>query len=291
MAAQNDEPEVKDVGVSHIEPAGDDEELVDDPEKTGQESSPEETDDTEGDTEGENRPDGLKQRNVTPAAGADGEVGNELARIEGETPREYALRLELHKTRGKLRAERSEDLLGTNQRPVAAKKELSPEKAAVLGKYKPEEIQALREVFPALAEEMGFVREDQLAGASYEEKAQGSLDSFLDKHPEYLPENDKDGTLWNAFKAEYALYKQPTNPKDFVKIFERVHKDVFGIQPKGALKTLNAQREKANVASHAGASSTTTAPKTSKATPAAGLRLDMLKGFSDEERAELLSDE
>src|SRR5205085_1980645 len=121
---------------------------------------------------------------------------------------------------------------------------------------------------------------------TYVDRANDELNSFLDKHKEYLPENDKDGILWTAFKTEYGLYKQPSNPKDFQKIFERIHRDVFGIKPAGALTTVNAQREKVKVASHAGASPTLPATREKKATPG-GLRLDMLKGFTDEEKAEL----
>lgn len=292
MAGTNDEPEVKEVDRVEISPAGDDDEIVE-TEETDQESSPEETDETaEGDEpEEENRPDGLTQRQITtpPAAQADGEGG--LKRLPDETDREFAQRLEITRLRGRLRGERSAELLDGQKPPAAAKKELAPEKAAILAKYKPEEISALREVFPALAEEMGFVRQDELAGNTYAEKAQESLDSFLDKHPEYTPENDPDGTLWNAFKAEYALFKQPSNPKDFAKIFERIHRDVFGIKPKGPLTKVNAQNEKVRVTSHAGASSASAAPKPAKTVAPSGLRLDMLKGFSDEEKAELLSDE
>lgn len=300
MAGTNEEV-VKDVDVVHIEPAGKDAEDIDDTEETDPESTQEETGDESEDDESEDKgkPDALSQRQTTPPAeGAkepadDKGKDDDLAEIEGETPRERALRLELTNQRRINRQLRGEDL-GISKAPPAqagAKKELTPEKAAVLGKYKPEEIQALKEVFPVLAEEMGFVRQDELAGTNYAERAQESLDNFLEKHPEYTPEKDPDGTLWNAFKAEYGMYKQPSNPKDFAKIFDRIHRDVFGIRPKGDLKTVNAGKEKARVASHAGASSAPAAPRAQRAAAPQGLRVDMLKGFTDEEKAELLGDD
>lgn len=303
MAGANDEPEVKDVDVVNIEPAGKDEEDVE-ADDTDLESSPEndgeEPDEDDESDEGEDKPDALSQRKNppaaaagnTPAAGSDGEDDDDLAEVPGETPRERAMRIELTKQRRENRKLRGDDLgLGRKAPASSAKKELDPEKAAVLGKYKPEDIQALKEVLPVLAEEMGYVRQEDINGNSYAEKAQESLDSFLDKHPEYTPEKDPDGTLWNAFKAEYALYKQPANPKEFTKIFERVHRDVFGIRPKGDLKTVNAGKEKVKVASHAGAGSTPPAPRSQRTVAPQGLRMDMLKGFSDEEKAELMGEE
>lgn len=284
---QTNEPEVKDIERVEIAPAPEGDELVEgspaDPDSStdeGEEGAP------DAKAEGEDRPDELVQRQNPPAAIKPPE--DELAEVAGETPKERALRLEVTNLRGKLRKERADEII-TTAPPVTApaKKELPPEKQAILAKYKPEEISALGEVFGVLAEDMGFVRKDQLTESGYVERSQEILDGFLEKHPEYLPENDKDGTLWNAFKAEYGLYNKPSNPKDFQKIFERVHREVFNIKPAGALPNVQAARERISVASHAGASSQPPAPRQQKASSPQGTRLDMLKGFTDEEIAEM----
>ncbi len=289
--AGTDEPEVKDVETVHIAPAeGNDDVIL--PEGTESDSST----DNEGEGEDDsNKPDQLVHNDIKkPAPTGDekkpeGEDG--LQDVDGETPRERALRAEVTRLKGANRKERGEEVFGQPKPAAAIRKELSEDDKKVLGKYKPEEIGALKEVLPVLAKEMGYVRADELAGASYAEKAQETLDGFLDKHPEYLPENDKDGTLWNAFKAEYALFKQPSNPKDFSKIFERIHRDVFNIKPAGALPKVNAQQEKTRVASHAGASSQGAAPRERSGKPAAsGFRTDALKGFTDEEKAEMFGE-
>lgn len=290
-----DEPDVKDVETVHIAPASaDDEDVEDETEDTEPESSQEETegDDESAESEDETEEDGPDTEDTTttddkkPIVGDDG-----LTEIEGETPRERALRSELTKTRDKLRKEQSEDLFNGNRTQAPVKKEMSPERKATLAKYDPKEIDALREVIPALAEEMGFVRKDELSSNNFEEKSQDVLDTFLEKHPEYLPENDKDGSLWKAFGTEFSQYKTPTNPKDFARIFEKVHRDVLGIKPAGALQTkVKAQQEKTKVASHSGTSPA--APASRKAVKATGgLRTDMLKGFSQEEIDEMTSDD
>ncbi len=281
----NDETEVKDVERIEITPAGKDAEDVDnDAEETAPDASQEETegDEETSDEDESEKPDEIVQKPQT-AASAKGPDG--LIDVEDETPRERALRATLTETRAKLRKEQQSDLLG-NVTPPSRFQDIDTAEAAILGKYKPEEIAALKEVFPVLAKEQGYVRKDELESTTFAEKSQDVLDNFLDKHPEYLSENDKDGTLWGALKEQFQIYKSPTNPKDLTKILERVHRDVFGIKSaKGALPTINAQRERINAASHAGASSAppSSRSKSSKSNPE-GLRLDMLKGFTDEER-------
>ena len=229
-----------------------------------------------------------------PPDGGDGEgtVGADgLRDVPGETPRERALRAQLKEARGRLRQERTEELglaHGAPASQAAPAAEISEETKRILAKYPANEVAGLREVIPILAKEMGFVKADDLTKQSYESQAEGVLQGFLDQHKEYLPENDHDGTLWNAFKAEFALYNKPANPKDYQKIFNRVHTAIFGIKPAGDQGALTAARKKIEVASHAGASAPGRTNGIARQAPsAAALRLDMLKGFSDEELAEM----
>ncbi len=183
-----DEP-IKEVERVVIEPSEGDDELVEAPEgaETGEE------DGEEGDDES---PTGAKEAIVRrPTKEINTNENTEITEIEGETPREHALRLEVTRLRQLARKERSNDILGNERETISAKREMSPESKAKLANYREEEINALRDVFPVLAEEMGFVRSDQLNAQSYSEKAGSELDSFLDKHPEYLPENDKSSSV------------------------------------------------------------------------------------------------
>lgn len=201
-----------------------------------------------------------------------------LAKIEGETPREHALRLEVKRLRDDKTKERTREIFEPpKSEPVKIESE-------VLKKYKPEEIQSLREVLPELAKELGYVRQDELKASTYEEKAQEQIDSFISAHPEYSPEKDPEGLLWGKLKTEYStIYKPPQNPKDFKKIFERIHKDLFGIQATGPLPKVVAANEKVKVASHSGPSAQNRLNHSPKVS--VGLRFDALKGFSDEEIA------
>lgn len=291
MANANEEQkEVKEfVERVEVTPAGDDEETVDEEEKkTPSESSEDENNEDESETETEKVEDEDESEEVIEKKPVDEVKNDDVKVILGETPRERALRMEVTRLKRLQRHERNNEILG-NAKPELEEKKvaISPERSRILEKYKKEDLDSLREVVDVLAEDMGFVRKDQLGATTFQEKASEELDKFLEKHLEYLPENDKDNVLWNRFKEEYALYKQPKDPKDFKKIFERAHRDIFDIKPAGALKTINAAKEKIKVASHSSASAPgirKSGGEGLKTTP--GLRLDMLKGFSQEELAE-----
>lgn len=289
MATDHNNEDVKEF-VERIDISGnsgsgdaDDEEIITPPDSST--GSNDAGNDEEGDAEkaddtDTSKPDELVKK---PAGEKTDEKEKDAAPVPGETPRERALRQQLEITRKKLRQEKFGDLDVKSN--ATAKEEISPEKKKILERYKPEDLASLKEVIDVMADDMGFVRKDQLGANTYAEKAGAELDSFIESHPEYLPENDHDNILWDAFKTEYQLYKQPSNPKDFKKIFERVHEKVFGIKPAGDSKKLNAAKEKIQVASHSGASKP--APSTNKGKTPTGLRLDMLQGFSDEEKAEM----
>lgn len=294
MAEQN---EIKDVDTVYVEPSGDGEN-VEDPNKKVDETDGDGAGDADEGTNdgigaGPHKPEELVDTSK-PAkpAGKDPEGGDKkpkiggdgLVDIDGETPRERALRGQLDIERKRNRQAQTKELgIENSNATVEIPAQQLPKNQEVLKKYKPEEIAALREVLPALADEMGYVKAQDLSQKSYAEQSQGVLDTFLESHPEYSTENDPQGVLWNAFKQEFGIYNKPTNPKDFVKIFNRIHTTIFGIKPAGNNGALNAAREKINVASHAGASGPgrSNAPTSKAAVP--GLRLDMLRGFDDED--------
>ena len=297
--ANEQEPDVKIIERSEVTPAGDDEEIVESPDSSQDDTADEGTDKKKPESEeteesedeaDEAESDETEESEPAPTKIAAPEVSGqdgEIKRLPGETNKEFAYRLEITRLRREGRKERSGEILTAP--PVIAKQEMSPEKKKVLEKYKPEEIATLREVFDVMADDMGFVKKDQLGATRYQEQATEVLDTFLEKHPEYMPANDPGNVLWDRFKQEYSLYKQPANPKDLKKVLEKVHKDVFGIQPAAALSKNDAAKEKIKVASHSGASRPAPSREGVKraSAPVQGLRTDMLKGFSDEEIADL----
>lgn len=187
--------------------------------------------------------------------------------VEGESPRERALRLEATRLKGLLRQQRSDELF--------VKKAVTPEED--LSEYDPEELKR----FEKLATKMGFAKMNEIV----QEKNNSEFETFIEAHPEYSPENDKDGILWNRFKTEFNLYIPPKDPKTLKMLLNRVHNEIYGVQPAKNLNKINASQEKIKVASHTGASAGK--ETRTKTIESSGLRTDALKGFSEEEKREL----
>ena len=212
---------------------------------------------------------------------------DDLKHLQNETPREYALRLELTKLRRANRAKRAEELLekpkGISQ---AQYNELSEEDRNLLAQYDQSELSTFEKVLDVMAKKHGWVKSEDFKATTYNQQASDMLDTFLQEHSEYLPENDKDNVLWSRFQEEFRIYKTPENPKDLRKIFNRIHKDIFGVKSEDELRKIDAQREKIKVASHGGTSS----QRGSSSTP--GSKLDQeqkkhFKGFSDKDFEDL----
>lgn len=252
-----------------------------DPEEPENED-PEEGDDPEGD-DPEPEPETAKPVAVDAQQQALLDEFN-LKPVDGETPRELALRVALAKERRKNRGTQIDEIVKP-ETPAPKKPSAASE---ILNKYKPEEIASLREVLPALAEEMGFVRKDELQATSYEEQANKEINDFIESHPEYLPDNDPEGVLWDQLRTEYQqFYKKPADPKNYRKIFERIHKDIMGIQTTGPLPKVKAAAEKVKVASHGGPSASRVAKSNGMRPATGGLRTDGLIGFTEEEIANI----
>ena len=287
--SNTNEPEVKIIERSEVAPAegddADENEIETQPDSSQEENADEkpESEETKEETE-EVEPEVTKPAaDLTPKTEKYGEIKS----IAGETPKEFALRLENARLREKLRGDQGREIM--TPPPAQAKKEMSPEKKKILERYKPEDINTLKEVFEVMADDMGFAKKDELSASTFQREASETLDTFLENHPEYQPQNDTDSTLWNRFKEEYAIYRPAQNTKELKKILEKVHKEVFGIKSAAAITKNEAAKEKVKVASHSGSSKPAPSREGVKRTAPSsqGLRLDMLKGFSDDEIAEL----
>jgi len=216
------------------------------------------------------------------------EPGDEIKRLPNETPREYALRLEVTRLKRGNREKRAKDLLGDTPVGVSDTKpnELNEDEKAILEGYDQAELGTLEKLLNVLSKKHGWVKKGELESATKSQASNDVLDTFLQDHPEYLPENDKDNLLWNRFVLEFQDYKKPANPRDLKRVFYKIHKDIFGVKPEGELKKINAQKEKLKVVSHSGNSAQRgqSSPKGTRLTPE---QKSHLKGFSDNDFKEL----
>lgn len=125
----------------------------------------------------------------------------------------------------------------------------------------------------------GYVTKEESNKMFYKAVEKEELDKFLDKYPEYKPENDPSDLNWSTLQKELGYYRQPANPKLWTEILERAHKAVVKV-PSGP--SLPVQKRQIQIAS-SGAGGT-------QRPSSSGNTLDsdkksMLKagGFSDED--------
>lgn len=204
----------------------------------------------------------------------------EIKQVEGETPKEYALRLEVTRLKRKQREERKQE--------IGFQEQSTPKEESVIEGYDPEELEKFEKVFEAVAEKKGYVRKDELHKTTMKERFDDVKDAFLDKHPEYLPENDKDDVLWNTLKGELGIYKTPQNAKELETILNKAHNSIFG--SRSNMGVVKAQQSKIKMASHSGVQAGSlkkTASVDSDLKEVA--RNGALKGFTQAEIEELFS--
>jgi X-linked retinitis pigmentosa GTPase regulator len=226
------------------------EELNEETETPAESSSEEKTDDTKEEDEPEEVSETEEDKSIVEQS------EEEIKKLPDETPREYALRQEVTRLKRKNREQRKSELLG-EIKPVKTSQsdELTEEDKELLSQYDQSELTTFEKVLSAMAKKQGWVKKDEFQATTFKERAEDVLDSFLQEHPEYAPENDKDNVLWGRFREEFSLYKEPSSPKDLKRILNKIHKEIYGIQSEDELKKVNAQKEKIKVASHSGDSS------------------------------------
>lgn len=103
----------------------------------------------------------------------------------------------------------------------------------------------------AVLKKRGYVTQEEAHKMFYDSTKDTVLNQFLDKHPEYKPENDPGDLNWQTLNRELALYKMPTDPHRIAEILDRAHKSVRPLQsaPKQNIPAVKRQLEVASVGS------------------------------------------
>lgn len=156
---------------------------------------------------------------------------------------------ELEKAVNGLRAEQTK-LLKEIQELKGTRREIKQEKLETVNKrldelkdLHPDDVSVVDRILQA----KGVVTREEADKMFYDSVKQSELDKFLDKYPEYKPENDPNDTNWNALQRELGYYKLPTDPHRITDILERSHKMVAKV-PSG--QSITAQKRQVEVASH-----------------------------------------
>jgi len=199
--------------------------------------------------------------------------------VAGETPREKALRLEIQRVKTLLREKTVSDLTGNNPAPQGVD---DLQQLRDIG-YSDEEISNMEKAIDVIAQKKGYVKAEQ----SYQATVNNIVESFIDSHPEYKPENDPEDVRWTRFEGiiKSGVYNlSGKTPKQLNDIFKKVHRDV--IEELGEadvtveVKRQAAQAQKIKSVSHSGGTKSAPVKKASTIDP--NVR-GMFKGFDDED--------
>lgn len=175
--------------------------------------------------------------------------------VEGETPKERALRLEVQRLRHEKRDKERQSLL-SNAKPPKQNEDIYAE---LRTKYTDDEIKNSEDLVDAIARAKGFVKKEE----AYQDTANQVLEGFLDTNPEYKPENDVDDIRWNSFNriltADYNL--QHKTASQLLAIYKKVDRDVKETLGEPAKKQdsrkIETQKQKIQSVSHSGGSKST----------------------------------
>ena len=74
----------------------------------------------------------------------------------------------------------------------------------------------------------GYIRKDEAQTMWYDSVKNEELNKFLDKYPEYKPENDSNDLNWGQLQKELGFYRMPEDPHAIGHVLDRAHKAITG---------------------------------------------------------------
>lgn len=122
----------------------------------------------------------------------------------------------------------------------------------------------------------GYMTKQESEQMFYEAVKTEELNKFLERYPEYKPENDPGDVNWQTLQKELSYYRTPDNPRLVADILEKAHRSVVKV-PSG--NSASPAKRQVQLASVGGGGKQSSAPSTKLAPE----HRSMLKGFTDEE--------
>ncbi len=133
----------------------------------------------------------------------------------------------------------------------------------------------------------GYVNKTEANQMFYKAVENEELNKFLEKYPEYKPENDPNDLNWTQLNKELALFKLPTDPKLIGQILERAHRGIYKA-PSGPTNTpISVQKRKIEIASQGHGGGQRPSPNTAKVFDADTRSMLRNGGFTEEDIADM----
>ncbi len=213
----DEQPEVKEEEKETLSGSSPDENQEEQPASTGEETPgvevPEETEEAE-------EPSVDTEQGVEPLIVKKEELEKQIQELERQT---QGLEGE------RLRKLREVQELRTEKRDIVPTKEeiKDVEDEVLLEGVNPDDVKLIEKVLKAKGyvrkEDAAKLAEEKVQGITYEQSQKAYMQDFLNKHPEYKPENDPGDVMWRKLQDELSLYAVPQDATKIPTILERAH--------------------------------------------------------------------
>lgn len=173
------------------------------------------------------KPAGNSVDTVVPSQGQDLEVAKNALQKEI-----LELRKDISELRGQRREIKQDQLLKAEEQ-LDELKDLHPEDVTVIDR---------------VLKAKGYLSKEDANKMFYDAVKNEELNKFLERYPEYKPENDLNDQNWSALQKELGFYKMPSDPHLVTQVLERAHRGISKA-PSGLSAP---QKRQITVASHGG---------------------------------------
>ena len=169
---------------------------------------------------------------------------------------------------------------GADRTAIQGKIEIAQDKIDELKDVAPEDVSLIDRVLRA----KGYMTKEESSKMHYDAVKNEKINEFLDKYPEYKPENDPSDLNWNKLQGQIqSWYRMPNDPKLIGSLLEKAHSDIA--KPLSD-RTLEVKKQQVKVASSGSTGAQRSSPKPVNPRLSSLMR-EHMQGWSDEEIKEL----
>lgn len=170
---------------------------------------------------------------VTPADSVQPPIrddsGDLTKQLQGLQDERVKLLKEIQDLRGQRRELKRDELTKLDDK-IDELKDVNPDDVAIIDK---------------VLRSKGYITKEESARMHYESVKQEEVNKFLEKYPEYKPENDPNDLNWNALQREFSIYRVPDDPRLIGERLIRAHK---AIAPVASDRNVDIKRQQVRTA-------------------------------------------
>jgi len=166
---------------------------------------------------------------------------------------------------------------GADRMFIQGKIETAQDKIDELKDVAPEDVSLIDRVLRA----KGYITKEESSKMHYDAVKNEEITKFLDKFPEYKPENDPSDLNWSALQKQVqSWYRMPGDPRLVGELLLKAHKDI--VKTPSDRGTVEVKKQQVKVASSGSAGTQRSSPKPSNPRLTELMRSHM-QGWSEEE--------